>query len=77
MSAAWTSGPWSLRGGRELHSCADASSGSAAFLDGLRPAQTPAVAATLAASWARDGKEAEVVLRRVGAQYEDDLNSKL
>ena len=34
------------------------------------------IAATLAASWERDGKGAQLVLRRVGAQYEDDLNSR-
>jgi len=31
-------------------------------------------AATVSASWERDGKGAELVLRRVGAQFEDDLN---
>jgi outer membrane receptor protein involved in Fe transport len=31
----------------------------------------------LAASWEQDGKGAEIVLRRVGAQYEDDLNSRV
>jgi outer membrane receptor protein involved in Fe transport len=50
--------------------------GAAAFLDGLRPAQTPKFGATLAAGWEQDGKGAEIVLRRVGAQYEDDLNSR-
>ena len=52
-------------------------SGAAAFLDGLRPAQTPKFAARLSASWERDGKGAEIVLRRVGAQYEDDLNTRV
>jgi outer membrane receptor protein involved in Fe transport len=52
-------------------------SGAAAAIDGLRPAQTPRFAATLSASWERGGKGAEVVLRRVGAQYEDDLNTRL
>jgi len=47
------------------------------LLDGLRPAQTPNVAATLSASWERDGKGAQFVLRRIGPQYEDDLNTRL
>ena len=51
-------------------------SGPAIFLDGLRPAQTPKFAATLAAGWERNGKGAQLVLRRVGAQYEDDLNMR-
>jgi len=51
-------------------------SGAAADLNGLRPAQTPAFAATLSASWERAGKGVDVVLRRVGAQYEDDLNTR-
>jgi len=51
--------------------------GAAAPLDGLRPAQTPNFAGMLAASWERDGKGAEIVLRRIGAQYEDDLNSRV
>jgi outer membrane receptor protein involved in Fe transport len=51
--------------------------GAAAFLNGLRPAQTPAFAGTLSASWERGGKGAELVLRRVGAQYEDDLNTRV
>jgi outer membrane receptor protein involved in Fe transport len=51
--------------------------GAAAFLNGLRPAQTPKFAATLSASWEQDGKGAELVLRRVGAQYEDDLNTRV
>ena len=49
-------------------------SGAAAFLDGLRPAQTPNFAATLSASWQSQGKGAAVVLRRVGEQFDDDLN---
>jgi vitamin B12 transporter len=48
--------------------------GAAAVLDGLRPAQTPKFAGTLAVSWERDGKGAELDLRRVGQQFDDDLN---
>ena len=44
------------------------------MLDGLRPAQTPNFAAPLALSWERDGKGLEIQLRRIGQQYDDDLN---
>ncbi len=76
-SAEWTSGPWSLRAGTSLTHARMEATGQAAFLDSLRPAQTPKFAATLAASWQRGGKGAEIVLRRIGAQFEDDLNSRI
>ena len=44
------------------------------FPSSLRPAQTPRFAGTLAAGWEADGKGAQLVLRRVGNQFEDDLN---
>ena len=75
-SAGWTRGPWALRAGASLSHARMRASGAAAFLDGLRPAQTPKFAASLSASWERGGKGAELVLRRVGAQYEDDLNTR-
>ena len=31
----------------------------------------------MSASWLQGGKGAEIVLRRVGAQYEDDLNTRV
>jgi outer membrane receptor protein involved in Fe transport len=75
-SGEWGRGPWTVRAGLSLtHARMDAS-GAAASLDGLRPAQTPNFAATLAASWQKGGKGAQVVLRHLGAQYEDDLNSR-
>jgi outer membrane receptor protein involved in Fe transport len=76
-SAEWTNGPWSLRGGASLTRARMAASGPAALLDRLRPAQTPNFSATLAGTWERDGKAASIVLRRAGAQYEDDLNSQV
>ena len=75
-SAQWLRGPWSLRAGASLTHARMKTSGAAAALDGLRPAQTPNFAATLAAGWERDGKGAELTLHRVGAQYEDDLNKR-
>lgn len=75
-SAEWTRGPWAVRAGMSLTRARVKAGGAAAFLDGLRPAQTPRFGGTLAVSWEQDGKGAQVVLRRVGAQYEDDLNSR-
>ena len=75
-SAEWARGPWAVRAGASLTHARIHASSAAAFLDGLRPAQTPELAASLSASWERDGKGAALVLRRVGAQYEDDLNTR-
>jgi outer membrane receptor protein involved in Fe transport len=49
--------------------------GAASFLDGLRPAQTPNFMASLTAGWEEGGKGAQLVLRHVGAQFDDDLNT--
>ena len=76
-SVEWTNGPWAVRAGASLSHARMEANGAAAALDGLRPAQTPQIAGTLSGSWERDGKSAELVLRRVGAQFEDDLNSRL
>jgi outer membrane receptor protein involved in Fe transport len=75
-SATWEQGPWLARAGMSWTHARMVASGAASFLDGLRPAQTPSLAATLAFGWQRDGKGAQIVLRRVGAQYEDDLNTR-
>ena len=73
-AAEWADGPWSIRAGASLTHARMSGSGSAAFLDGLRPAQTPNFASTLAAGWQQDAKGAQLMLRRVGAQFDDDLN---
>jgi hypothetical protein len=77
LSGRWASGPWSLRAAASFAHARMETSGAAAFLNGLRPAQTPNFSATLAASWEEDGKAFELDLRRVGGQYEDDLNRQL
>jgi len=74
-SADWASGPWSLGAGLSLTHARVQDQGAAAQLDGLRPAQTPSVAATLSAGWQKDGRSFQVVVRRVGAQFDDDLNT--
>jgi outer membrane receptor protein involved in Fe transport len=50
--------------------------GHAAELAGLRPAQTPRFAATASLSWESRGRALSFVLRHVGNQFEDDLNSE-
>jgi outer membrane receptor protein involved in Fe transport len=48
--------------------------GAAANLDGLRPAQTPNLVLSGEVGWHDGGRAASLLIRRVGAQYEDDLN---
>lgn len=74
-SAGWNSGPWSISAGASLTHARMEGSGAADFLDGLRPAQTPNFAGTLAVGWQQDGKGAQLVLRRIGAQFDNDLNT--
>ena len=76
-AAQWASGPWTLAAGASLTRARMQGNGAASTLNGLRPAQTPKFAGTLSASWQSGGKGAALVLRRVGAQYDDDLNSDL
>ena len=76
-SAEWTNGPWEVRAGVSLTHARMSATGPAAFLDGLRPAQTPNFAATLSGGRQVGAKGFEVVLRRVGAQFEDDLNTRV
>jgi vitamin B12 transporter len=75
-SAQWTRGPWLVQAGASWTRARMEATGAAAFLDGLRPAQTPNFAATLAFGWSQDGKGAQIVVRRTGAQFEDDLNTR-
>ena len=74
--AEWAHGPWSVRAGASWAHARMRGSGAAADISGLRPAQTPNFAATLAAGWEDGAKAAQVVVRRVGSQYEDDLNTR-
>jgi outer membrane receptor protein involved in Fe transport len=76
-SAQWTGGPWSVRAAGSLSHARMETSGAAAQLNARRPAQTPRFAGTLSGGWERDGKSAELVLRRVGDQFEDDLNTRV
>ncbi|HYI43465.1 MAG TPA: TonB-dependent receptor [Sphingomicrobium sp.] len=50
------------------------SDGAATPLDGLRPAQTPRLGLTGGIAWEGDGRALSLLVRHVGAQFEDDLN---
>ena len=76
-SAAWTHGPWLVQAGVSYTHARVHGTGAAAALDELRPAQTPKLGATLAAAWQDGAKGAQIVIRRVGAQFDDDLNTRL
>jgi outer membrane receptor protein involved in Fe transport len=74
-SADWTQGPWFVRAGASLKHARMRGKGPAAFLTGLRPAETPSFSGTLAAGWQDGAKGAQLVVRRIGAQFDDDLNT--
>lgn len=76
LGGSWASGPWSVRAGASFTHARMKGRGDALFLNDLRPAQTPSLAGTLSVGWEDGGKDLEIVLRRVGAQFEDDLNLK-
>ena len=69
-------GEWSLRLGASLTKAHVSASGAAAHLDGLRPAQTPQFVLTGGLGWDSDGRSIELQVRRVGPQFEDDLNQR-
>ncbi len=50
------------------------SSAAAPALDGLRPAQTPKIVLTGSLAWDCDGRSLAIIVRQVGAQFDDDLN---
>ncbi|QAY76142.1 TonB-dependent receptor [Sphingosinicella sp. BN140058] len=70
-------GAWSLAGGWSwVHARVEAD-GSAAPLDGLRPAQTPKHMLSATLGWdGGAGRNASLAARWVSRQYEDDLNSQ-
>lgn len=78
LTAALKAGRWSLDGSLALTRARVEASGTSASLDGLRPAQTPEVAASATLGWRpRQGWLVSATLRHVGAQYEDDLQADL
>jgi vitamin B12 transporter len=74
-AANWTHGAWLLQAGASWTRARMEATGAASFLNGLRPAQTPNFAATFAGGYDEDEKGAQIVIRYVGAQYDNDLNT--
>ncbi len=70
-------GPWLVRAGASFTHARVRSTGAAADLNGLRPAQTPNLVLTGEVGWADAGRAVSIQVRRVGAQFEDDLNRQL
>jgi len=69
-------GPVSLDGSLAWTDATVRASGVAVALDGLRPAQTPKLAASATLGWRpREGWNFAMTLRHTGAQFEDDRNT--
>lgn len=75
LSGQLNRGPWLFRLAASLTRARVNSNGLAVALDGLRPAQTPALGVTGELGWSDRGRSASIQIRRVGNQFEDDLNS--
>ena len=70
LDGEWRDGPWSLSGSLALTRARIDDDGLAAFLDGERPAQVPAVQASLTGAWEDRGRLAALTLRHIGKQDE-------
>ncbi|MEQ1497436.1 MAG: TonB-dependent receptor [Novosphingobium sp.] len=69
-------GPFSLDGSLALADARVEASGSSAALNGMRPAQTPQLAANTTLAWApAPGWRLALSVRHIGMQYEDDLQT--
>ena len=76
MGANFSRGPVFLNASLAWTDAVVIASGSGAALNGLRPAQTPKLAASATLGWQRaDGLMLSATLRHVGTQYEDDLQT--
>jgi outer membrane receptor protein involved in Fe transport len=73
-SAGLARGPWQLRAGASYSHARVEASGAAEPLDGLRPAQTPKLVLSGEAGWHDGARQISLIVRRVGSQFEDDLN---
>ena len=73
-----TAGKVNFDGSLALTDARVRASGAAVALNGLRPAQTPRIAASATLGWhPRVGLSLALTLRHVGAQYEDDLQTDI
>ena len=75
-SAQVSRGPWLFRLGASYSHARVEARGAAANLDGLRPAQTPSLVLAGELGWSDRGRAVSLTVRRVGEQFEDDLNTQ-
>lgn len=76
VDAEWRLGAVGARASWSHASARVRASGSAAALDGLRPAQTPVDQVSATLDWRRGATTAALTVRHVAAQFEDDGNSR-
>lgn len=74
LSGEATRGAWSGQVGYSFANARVRAGGDAAALQGLRPAQTPRHMLTAGVQFQDDGRVAGLQFRRIGSQFEDDLN---
>ena len=72
LDGKWREGPWSIDGSLALTRARIRANGLAEFLDGERPAQVPAVQASVRGSWEDRGRLASLALRYIGEQDESE-----
>ena len=76
LTAGLRSGPFAFDGSLALTDAEVQGSGPSADLDGMRPSQTPKIAASGTVAWRpQDGWLLSATLRHTGAQFEDDLQT--
>ncbi|WP_155006606.1 TonB-dependent receptor [Sphingomonas hengshuiensis] len=76
FDARYATGPVSLSASYAYADSRVHASGTAAPLDGLRPAQTAAHQASATLGWQRAGAGASLTARYAGPQFEDDQNAR-
>ena len=72
----WRAGPWRASASWAYTDARVAASGSAATLNGLRPAQTARHQGSATLSWAGAGASLSLTGRYIGPQFEDDQNAR-
>jgi outer membrane receptor protein involved in Fe transport len=75
-SGEFARGPWTVRAGASFTHARVNATGAAMNLDGLRPAQTPNLIITGEVGWHDGRKAVSLLVRRIGAQFEDDFNTQ-
>ncbi|HVF36938.1 MAG TPA: TonB-dependent receptor, partial [Sphingomicrobium sp.] len=74
VDASTERGPWQARLSYALTKARLRATGPGAALDGKQPAQVPRHSASASIGWSRSDLSADLAIRYVGAQFEDDIN---